>query len=86
MAEKERVKTYIQGLDEQLNGGIPKGHVCLVSGMPGTMKSSVAYNILHNNAKHGGKKGLYISLEQGRDSLIEHMDGLGMPIDEVESL
>ncbi len=86
MAEKERIKTYIQGLDEQLNGGVPKGHVCLVSGMPGTMKSSVTYNILHYNAKHEGKKGLYISLEQGRDSLIEHMDGLGMPIEEVESL
>ncbi len=69
-----------------MNGGVPVGHVCLVSGMPGTMKSSVTYSILHNNAKHEGKKGLYISLEQGRDSLIEHMDGLGMPIEEVESL
>lgn len=82
---KPRVKTYIQGLDEQLNGGIPKGHVCLVSGMPGTMKSSVTFNIIYNNAKHEKKKGLYISLEQGRDSLIEHMEGLGMPIMDVEN-
>ncbi len=86
MSDKPRIKTYIQGLDEQLNGGVPVGHVCLVSGMPGTMKSSVTYSILHNNAKHGGKKGLYISLEQGRDSLIEHMDGLGMPNEEVDGL
>lgn len=83
---KPRIKTYIQGLDEQLNGGIPKGHVVLVSGMPGTMKSSVAYSILFNNAKHDNIKGLYISLEQGRDSLIDHMTGLGMNNEEVENL
>ena len=46
---KPRVKTYIQGLDEQMSGGVPKGHVVLISGMPGTMKSSVAFNILYNN-------------------------------------
>ncbi|HLE46586.1 MAG TPA: ATPase domain-containing protein, partial [Thermoplasmata archaeon] len=27
----DRVKTYIEGLDDALNGGIPKGHVVLVS-------------------------------------------------------
>lgn len=82
---RPRVKTYIQGLDEQMSGGIPKGHVVLLSGMPGTMKSSIAYNILFNNAKQDNVKGLYISLEQGRESLIEHMDGLGMSHSEVET-
>jgi KaiC/GvpD/RAD55 family RecA-like ATPase len=82
---KPRVKTYIQGLDEQMSGGIPKGHVVLLSGMPGTMKSSIAYNILFNNAKQDNIKGLYISLEQGRESLIEHMEGLGMSHAEVET-
>ncbi len=81
---RPRIKTYIQGLDEQMDGGVPKGHVVLMSGMPGTMKSSVAFNILWNNAKEEDKKGLYVSLEQGRESLIEHMGGLGMPHDEVE--
>ncbi len=68
-----------------MSGGVPKGHVILISGMPGTMKSSIAYNVLFNNAKQDKIKGLYISLEQGRESLIEHMSGLGMNHSEVET-
>jgi KaiC/GvpD/RAD55 family RecA-like ATPase len=83
---KAKIKTCIKGLDELMTGGIPQGHVVLVSGMPGTMKSSVAYNILFNNALVEGKKCVYISLEQGRESIIEHMAGLGMDHEKVEEL
>jgi KaiC/GvpD/RAD55 family RecA-like ATPase len=83
---KAKIKTCIKGLDELMTGGIPQGHVVLVSGMPGTMKSSVAYNILFNNALIEGKKCVYISLEQGRESIIEHMAGLGMDHEKVEEL
>ncbi len=82
---KPKIKTCIEGLDEHMTGGIPQGHVVLISGMPGTMKSTVAYSILFNNAKKENKKGLYISLEQGRDSLVEHMAGLGMVNSEVDT-
>lgn len=81
---KERIKTYIQGLDEEIDGGIPKGHVVLISGAPGTMKSSLALNILYYNSVRDGKNGLYISLEQSRSSLIEQALGLGMDLDKVE--
>jgi KaiC/GvpD/RAD55 family RecA-like ATPase len=81
---KEKIKTCISGLDDLMSGGIPHGHVVLISGLPGTMKSSLAYNILFNNAKQSNRKGLYISLEQSRDSILEHMTGLGMNHNEVE--
>jgi len=81
---KEKIKTCISGLDDLMSGGIPHGHVVLISGLPGTMKSSLAYNILFNNAKQSNRKGLYISLEQSRDSILEHMTGLGMSHNEVE--
>src|SRR2546430_14677162 len=58
-------------------GGIPKGSVVLLAGAPGTMKSSLAFAALFNNALKG-RKGLYISLEQSRESLVRHMKGLGM--------
>ncbi len=82
MAE-ERVKTYIEGLDEKLQGGIPAGSVVLLVGEPGTMKSSVAFNILFNNAKVKGASGLYVTLEQGSKSLSKHMSGLGMDPSEI---
>ncbi|MEW5760410.1 MAG: ATPase domain-containing protein [Candidatus Thermoplasmatota archaeon] len=81
---RNRIKTYIKGFDEQLDGGIPEGQVVLVVGEPGTMKSSLAFNILYFNAKVEGIAGLYISLEQGRASLLDHMESLGMDMSLVE--
>jgi KaiC/GvpD/RAD55 family RecA-like ATPase len=76
--EEEYVKTYIEGFDEKLQGGIPAGSVVLLVGQPGTMKSSVAYNVLYNNAKEKDVRGLYITLEQSTKSLNKHMAQLGM--------
>lgn len=72
----ERIPTYIKGLDERMEGGIPKGFVVLVCGHAGTMKSSFTYSVLYNSAKRG-IKGMYITLEQSRESLLEHMQKLG---------
>lgn len=83
---KERLKTHIVGLDKRVSGGVPKGHIVLISGMPGTMKSSVCYNILYKNALESGTRGLYLSVEQSRESIVEHMNGLGFRHKEVENL
>ena len=72
--------TYVDGLDIVLVGGLPRASVVLVAGAPGTMKSSLAYAILHGNARRG-RKGLYVSLEQSRESLLDHMRGLEMDPD-----
>src|SRR5712691_4901763 len=77
-----RVSTHIEGLDEVLGGGIPEGNVVLVSGAPGTMKTSLTYHILHSSALKGSR-GLYVSLEQGRASLIDHTEGLGYRLDDT---
>lgn len=76
----ERVKTYIKGLDEIISGGVPKRHCMLIVGQPGTMKSSLGYYILYMNAKHEGKKGVHISLEQSRSSLAQAMTNMGMAV------
>lgn len=75
---RERIKTYIDGFDKYLGGGIPKGHIVLIAGAAGTMKSSVAYNILYHNALENDMHGAYISLEQDAESLLDHMEGLGL--------
>jgi len=73
-----RVKTYVRGFDDALNGGIPEGYVTLVSGAPGTMKSSLSFSILYNNALQEGRKAAYFTLEERKDILLEHMHELGM--------
>ncbi len=80
----EFIRTYVSGLDEKIEGGIPKGSVILVSGPTGSMKSSfsfyVAYKYLENM-----KKGnvIYVSLEQSRESLLNQMLSLGMDIEKL---
>ena len=75
---EDRVRTYVRGLDEQLQGGIPVGHVVLLAGKPGTMKSSFSFHMLYENAKRDGRGGVYVTLEQSRESLLGNMAGLGM--------
>src|SRR3989449_3846803 len=80
----DRVKTFIEGFDDAIGGGVPKGHVVLVCGSPGTMKTSLAFSILYNNVK-AGSKGLYISLEESDEDLKGSMEDLGMTgIDNME--
>jgi len=74
-----RVPTHIEDLDRLLEGGIPEGSFVLISGPPGTMKTSLAYAILHENAVRG-EKGLYVTMEQSRGSLVTQMGLLGYPI------
>ncbi|MFO7791375.1 MAG: ATPase domain-containing protein [Candidatus Saliniplasma sp.] len=80
----KRVKTYVRGLDKNLKGGVPERSVVLLAGPPGTMKSSMAFSILYNNALKEDKRSVYISLEETRDSLIENMKGLGMDWNDVD--
>jgi KaiC/GvpD/RAD55 family RecA-like ATPase len=81
---KNRVKTYVKSLDDQLAGGIPENHVVLIAGKPGTMKSSLAFNILYNNANRDDISGVYVTLEQSRESLLCNMEGLGMTMSGLE--
>lgn len=68
---------YVVGLDEALGGGIPKGNVVLLCGNPGTMKTSLAFNMLYHNSRNG-HKGLYITLEESGRDLQSSMEKMGM--------
>ncbi|HOE52424.1 MAG TPA: RAD55 family ATPase [Methanomassiliicoccales archaeon] len=80
----ERVRTYIHNFDEYIQGGVPKGHVILIAGTPGTMKSSVCYSILYQNAKHNGTRSVYMTLEQSKENLLQQMEFMGMNDPEVQ--
>lgn len=65
-----RAATGIAGLDEMLGGGIPAGHVVLVTGLPGTGKTCFALQFLSAGLRQG-EKGLFLSLEEDPPALIE---------------
>ncbi len=84
MASGDRVRTFIQGFDEKLTGGIPEGSVVLLCGEPGTLKSTLAFNVLYHNAMREGRNGVYVTLEQSRDGLTHHLRGMGLDPKDVE--
>lgn len=75
---RPKKSTFVRGLDEALEDGIPEGHIVLITGAPGTMKSSLAFSVLYHNALNNGTKGLYLTLEQSKASLVEHLEAMGM--------
>ena len=78
----DRIPTFCKGLDEQMEGGIPKGHIVLLSGPTGSMKTTFSFNIL-NGMKD--TPSIFISLEQNRKSLTRQMRHFGMDFDPVNS-
>ncbi|MEO7932525.1 MAG: ATPase domain-containing protein [Chthoniobacterales bacterium] len=62
--------TGIEGLDQILRGGLPLHRFYLVQGDPGVGKTTLGLNFLLEGVK-GGDKGLYITLSETHDELVE---------------
>ncbi len=79
----ERVKTGIQGLDELIDGGVPKSSFNIITGGPGSGKTIMGLQILAA-AIQRGEKGLFISAEQSHDELIEQAFQFGWDFNQWE--
>lgn len=84
MQTQNGIRTYIQELDEKMPSGIPRNHIVIIAGRAGTMKSSIAYNILYKHAIEKHEKSLYLSLEQPRENLVFQLKGIGFHPDNVK--
>jgi circadian clock protein KaiC len=73
----ERVPTGVEGFDQLVDGGFPKGHFILVSGETGCGKTTFAFQYLYGGAKNG-EPGIFISFEEKAEHIIEHMENLGL--------
>jgi circadian clock protein KaiC len=58
-----RVSTGIPGLDEVLRGGLPSGHMYLVTGNAGSGKTTLALHFLLEG-RDRGERGLYLTLSE----------------------
>jgi circadian clock protein KaiC len=78
-ASRERVSSGVPRLDELLDGGLLDGSVTLVSGSPGTGKSTLGLHFVLEAARTG-LRALYISLEEGPEQLLQNAEALGLPL------
>jgi len=74
-------KTFVKGFDKELGGGIPEGHIVLIAGTPGTMKSSLSYYFLYHNVIKNDVRGIYLSFEQSKNNLTFQLNRMGMTLD-----
>lgn len=84
--ETDRIPTFVKGLDERMEGGIPAGHMVLLAGRAGSMKSTLAFNIAWNAAKTKNLRSIYISLEVRAGSLLRQMSRFGMSIEGMDQI
>jgi KaiC/GvpD/RAD55 family RecA-like ATPase len=79
----ERINTGIKGLDEMLQGGLPKGRTILVVGSPGSGKTTFGMQFLVGGANLG-EPGLYISLEEKPERMKSNLVSFGWNLDSLE--
>jgi KaiC/GvpD/RAD55 family RecA-like ATPase len=72
----ERFSSGVPGLDNLIEGGIPQGFNVLLSGAPGTGKTILGLQFIHEGVKRG-EPGVYVSFEQFREDIIRQAEQFG---------
>lgn len=75
----KRISTGIPGLDESIEGGIPKGFSVIVTGPPGTGKSTFCMQYLMDGVKKD-EKCIFFSFEERVEQLVQHFMRFGWDI------
>lgn len=79
----DRVSTGVAGLDELLEGGVPRGRCVLVVGSPGSGKTTLAMQFLRRGAE-ADERGLYVTMDESPDQIKENLSGFQWNLDELE--
>lgn len=80
MIQTERVPTGIEGLDQTIEGGLPKGRSILVTGEPGTGKTIFALQFLFEGLKRG-EKCMFVTADEGPIDVLEQAASLGWDLE-----
>ncbi len=72
----ERLSTGVPGIDEMLQGGIPRGFFVAVVGEPGTGKTIFSIHFIAQGIREGDKN-IYVTTEESRESIIRQAAQFG---------
>jgi circadian clock protein KaiC len=81
----DRVPSGTVELDRILGGGFPLRSLVLVSGNPGTGKTTLSTRFLYHGASECGEKGAYVSFAENREDYFKNMQQLGMDLKKLEN-
>lgn len=78
-----RVKTGVEGLDKILKGGIPENNLVLVSGGPGSGKTTIGLQFLIEGIKNG-ETGIYVNLDERKEKIVRNAELFGWDLEKHE--
>ncbi len=79
----EKAPTHISGLDDILEGGLPRARTTVINGGPGSGKTLLALEFLYRGAL-AGEPGLFIGFEEPVEHLREYAATLGWDLAALE--
>ncbi|MGP8068617.1 MAG: ATPase domain-containing protein [Candidatus Bathyarchaeia archaeon] len=85
MSEIARIKSGIPGLDEVLEGGLPRNYAYAVVGAPGSGKTLMGAQFLYRGATQYSENGVYASLEEPTHSIANTMLRFNWNLFDLES-
>jgi KaiC/GvpD/RAD55 family RecA-like ATPase len=75
---KTTLRDSIPGLEKVFRSDIEAPKIILVTGPPGSMKTSFCYSVMSNYLEKADEVGLYVTLEETAASHVNNMQGLGI--------
>ncbi len=79
-ASTERVSTGFKGLDQMLGGGLFRGSSTLITGAPGTSKTTLA-GLFAESACRRGERTLFVSFDEGGDRVRRNLKSVAIDLD-----
>jgi KaiC/GvpD/RAD55 family RecA-like ATPase len=72
------MRNAVNGLERMLEVEIPPCSLILVTGAQGTLKSGMVFSMISNHLAANDEHGLYVTLEQSKESHLRNMSSLGI--------
>ncbi len=79
-ASTERVSMGFEALDQMLGGGLFRGSSTLITGAPGTSKTTLA-GLFAESACRRGERTLFVSFDEGGDRVRRNLKSVGIHLD-----
>jgi circadian clock protein KaiC len=78
-ASTERVSAGFERLDSMLGGGLFRGSSALITGAPGTSKTTLAGKFAESACRRG-ERTLFVSFDEGADAIVRNLSSVGVQL------
>ncbi|OFA04812.1 ATPase domain-containing protein [Duganella sp. HH101] len=81
-SKRRQLSSGLPALDQQIGGGLEEGMSTLISGPPGTGKSTLAAQFVHAATQRGERCAMFL-FEEARNNMLNRAAGLGLHLNEA---